>query len=270
MSHQLAGYASKQIRKNFDFVVSDVLAKLANVAKGAHVLDAAQATSERVQKRMNQGLNAVRKGLDGKAVGEAPLVPGPKSFEDRRDLLLNLAAQHEGVMEHLGVVTAPLNRAAPGVAASLNSAALRTVVYLMDALPKPPSPKASLTPAVDAKAWAPSDPAKAAFNRKWDMAVHPEMAPSIIAAGALTSDHVHALNVTHPKMKADMAAKIQKDLDRRTKAVPARMRSSVKLFLGVPSVDKSLGRMFQDNHEPAPPAKSGLRKPLKLTDNTSL
>ena len=273
-SHQAAELASKYVRKNFDFVVSDVLAKLANVAKGAHVLDAAQATSERVQKRVDQGLKAVQKGLDGKHVGSMPVVPGPKTFEERRALLLNIAAQHEGVLEHLNTVTSPLNRAAPGVAASLNAAALRTVVYLMDALPKPPpASKASLTPQVDAKAWKPSDPQKAEFNRKYDMATNPELALSLVAAGTYTQAHDHALTANHPKMKVDAGAKLRAELDRRTKVVPPRMRSSVKLFLGVPAVDKSLGRDYQAKYKaqqkPDPP-QSGLSRPLKLTNNTSL
>lgn len=275
LSHQLAGYASKQVRKNFDFVVSDALAKLANVAKGAHVLDAAQATSERVQKRMDQGMRSVEKGLDGKATGEMPIVSGPKSFEDRRNLLLNLASQHEGVLAHLNQVTSPLNRAAPGVAAALNTAAVRTLTYLIDALPKPPPPpKDSLTPKLHEKNWKPSDPEVASFNRKWDMAVHPEIAPALVAKGAYTGDHDQALTATHAKMKADMGAKMRKELDRRTKAVPPSMRSSVKLFLGVPTVDKSLGRMMQANYatpqQPKPGPSSGLQRPLKLTNKMSL
>lgn len=271
VGEKAAELASKYVRKNFDFVVSDVLAKLANVAKGAHVLDAAQVTNERVQRRMEQGLGAVKKGLDGKPLPERPPTGGPQSFEERRDMLLRIAAQHEAVVEHLQQVTSPLDKAAPNVAGALYSASLRTVVYLMDALPKPPKPSPnSLTPHLDMKDWQPSDPDKAAFNRKFDMAVHPEAALALVAAGALTPQHVEALDATHPKMKADMSAKLRKELDMRTKPVPAGMRSSIRLFLGVPQVDPSLARMMQANYAPPQKAQSGLKKPIKLPDNTSL
>jgi hypothetical protein len=264
MSHQLAGYASKQVRKNFDFVVSDVLAKLANVAKGAHVLDAAQATSERVQKRMDQGMRSISKALDGKDVGAVPVVAGAATYEERSALILNAAAQHEGVLEHLNNVTSPLNRAAPNVAGALNAAALRTIVYLMDALPKPPSPpKDSLTPLLAEKKWKPSDPQKAEFNRKWIGAVQPELIPSLIARGEYTAAHDQAFRANHPKSQEKLADKTRKELDRLTKQPPAHMRTSLKLLLGVPIANKGLDRTFQDNYTVQPNPQPGPKKPLK-------
>lgn len=272
VSHSLAGYASKQFRKNFDFVVSDVLAKLANVAKGAHVLDAAQAANEKVQRRMDQGMRSVRKGLEGKEVGEMPLVPGPKTFEERREVLLNLAAQQEEVVAHLQSTMSPLARAAPNVAASFHTATLRTLVYLMDALPKPPKRPNSLTPQLVERDWQPSDPQKTAFNRKWDMAVHPELAPSLVAAGKFMPEHAQSLQANHPKMQEAMATELRASLEKSKKPVPARMQTSVKLALGVPLVgDKSLGRTFQVNYAPRPVPQSGaqptLTRPLKLSQN---
>lgn len=271
LAHQMAGYASKQFRKNFDFVVSDVLTKLASISKGAQVLDAAQAANVKVQKRMDQGLKAVRKGLDGKEVDAIPLVPGPKTYEERVALVKNLAAQHEQVMGHLNDVSGPLGRSAPNVAGALNTTALRTLTFLVEAIPKPPKPpKDNLTPKAFDRNWEPSDPQKAAFNRRYTMAAHPELAPALVAVGAYTVEHDQALLATHPKMKSDMGAKLRAELDKRTKAVPPGMRPSVKLFLGVPSVDKELGRMMQSNYQTQDKGQKP-PKPLKInTDNMKL
>jgi hypothetical protein len=263
------GQASKFIRRNFDFVVSDALAKLADVSRGEHVLNAAQKSNERIQKRVDQGFASVRKGLEGKEV-EVPITGGPQTFDERRERLLNVAAQHQAVEAHLQNVVSPLDRAAPNVASALKSASLRTVMYLMDSLPKPPPPAPnSLTPKLDEKSWEASQLDQAQFNRKYQMAVHPETALSLVAAGALTQQHVDALDATHPKMKADMQAKLRKELNIRTKPVPPQMRSSIRLFLGVPQVDPSLGKLMQSNYQLPPPSKS-LSKPLKLDDHTTL
>jgi len=271
ISHFATEHASKFIRKNFDFVVSDALAKLANVAAGEHVLTAAQRSNERVQKRVDQGMNAVRKALDSKDIGERPMLGGPKTFEERRETLLAIAGQHQMVLDHLNSVTKPLDKAAPNVASALMSASLKTVVYLMDALPKPPPPPAnSLTPQVDMAKWQPSDQQKAKFNRQYDIATHPEMLLMLVATGSVTADHIAAMQATNPKMLAQAQGKLKKELSTRTKAVPAGMRASTRLVLGVPQVDPSLGRLLQSNYAPPKPAQSGLSKPLKLADTKTL
>lgn len=262
--------ASKFIRRNFDFVVSDVLAKLADVSRGEHVLNAAQKSAERVQRREEQGLNAVKRALNGEEVAPHVHATSPKTFEERRATLLNVAAQTDVVEGHIKDVTGTLDRAAPDVSSRFKSASLRTLTYLMDALPKPPPPpKNSLTPQLESRTWKPSDQQMAAFNRKYDMAVHPETALALVAAGQYTIQHDQALNATNPKMKAQMQKKLEKELSLRTKPVPVGMRASTRLFLGVPQVDPSLGKMLQANYAPAPPPPA-LHKPLKLDDTTTL
>lgn len=271
LSHVATEHASKVIRRNFDFVVSDVLAKLANVSRGEHVLNAAQKTNERVQTRIDKGVKAVSRAADGKAPTEEVLKTGPQTFEERRNQVLRVAAEHEAVLSHLQAVTSPLDQAAPSVAAALQTASLRALTYLVGALPKPPPPNpASLTPELDQKNWKPSDKDKAKFNRKWEAVVHPENALALVAAGQYTRDHDEALNATHPKMKGDMAEKVNRELASRTKAVSANMRASTRLFLGVPQIEPSLGRLMQSNYKPPPAPKPELKRPIKIQDNTTL
>lgn len=240
-------------------------------------LAAAQHYVDKTRAKIEHGVGQIRRALEGKKPAALEPHGGPTTYEKRRASVLDAVGRAEALGAHLQGSAAPFAPRAPAAARTFQQASLRTVSYLMAALPKPKARVGSLTPKVDLEAWEPSDQEKSQFARKYDATMHPEHVPYLLAHNELTPQHVEALRETHPAMYAEMSAKIEAYLSTLNKPVPYSMQAPIKLFLGKPQLDPGIQRIMQSNY--APPAQAqqntqqasaGLRRPLKLDDTTSL
>jgi hypothetical protein len=239
-----------------------------------------EAMKNRIIAKVDDGVASVKTALRGDA--EHRRKPGlpphdRDTYEKRRASVLNVASQPEVVQAHIAGATGPMSQRAPGAAAAFQTSAIRTVQYLMAALPKPPPPKASsLTPQLDMESWQPSDQQKSQFARKFDMVTHPEHALQLVAAGTITAQHVEALQATNPQSYAMQAKKLQAELAALKKPVPLDMQGPIRTFLGIPQMDPDTQRLMMlatpkgsaQGPEGAPP--QGPHRPLKLADNMTL
>lgn len=233
-----------------------------------------EATKNRALAKIDKGVAAVKSAMSGsgerRKPGLAPKLEGPDSYEKRRASILAAASKSDEAHAHIEGAASPIAPHAPATASAMMRAGLRTIQYLMTAMPKPPQRSgSSLTPQLDMEAWQPSDAEKDQFNRKWDAAMHPEHVLSLVANGTITAQHVEALRASRPAMYADMTTKLQADLDRRTKPVPLDMQGPLKTFLGIPQMDPEIQKLISaPSPEQLPQQK--LNRPLKMADTTTL
>ena len=239
---------------------------LARMAELQHAVDKAR-------EKIAHGVGSIRRAINGKAPPPLEASVGPATYEKRRASVLDAASRPDAINAHLAGSASPIAPHAPATAQSFQRAGIRTIQYLMTALPKPTPRAGSLTPKVDMEAWEPSDQEKSRFNRQYDMAIHPERALALTALGTITPQHVDALEATNPARLAEMRAKVQADLDASKKPVPYAMQAPLKTFLGLPPMAPNIQKMMQGNFTPAPkPAapQQGTRRPLHIADTISL
>ncbi len=91
-----------------------------------------------------------------------------------------------------------------------------------------------------------------------------------VADGTITAQHVEALKATNAATYAHMSAKLQSELDNRTKPVPFHMQAPIKTFLGIPQMDPQLQKLMQANYASPTPKTPGLKRPMKMADTTTL
>lgn len=237
-----------------------------------------EATKNRVVSKMDEGLSSVKSALSGtgrrKKPGLAPVsvVRGsPDTYEKRRAAVIGAASKPDDLHAHIEGQAAPVSPSAPDTAQAFQRSGLRTVQYLMTVLPKPPPANPnSLTPQLDAERWQANDQQKSQFNRRFDAATHPEEMLHRVADGTITAQHVEAIRETRPAMYAAQAKKLQATLDKLDKPVPTHMQGPIKTFLGKPQMDPDVQRMMQANYDAPQQHAPGVKRPLKLADNTSL
>jgi hypothetical protein len=234
-----------------------------------------EAMKNRVVAKIDDGVASIKRALLGTGErGNTGLPPHSRdTYEKRRESVLHVASQADSVQAHLSGTVAPIATHAPAAAQAFQTASVRTLQYLMSALPKPPAPRAdSLTPQIDMEAWTPSDQQKDQFSRKFDMATHPEHALKLVANGTITQQHVEALQATNPRMYAIQSQRLNAELSKLSKPVPYSAQGSIKTFLGIPQMDPDLQRLISQPASQA--AKGGAhgapKRPLKMTDNMTL
>ncbi len=240
-----------------------------------------EATKNRALTKIQSGFDSIKSALGGtgerRKPGLAPKLPdSPDTYEKRRGAILSAASQPDALHAHLQGASAPLGSAAPATSQAFQRAGIRTVQYLMGELPKPPPRPGSLTPQLDAENWQASDQQKAQYNRKFDAATHPTYLLDFVANGTITTQHVEAVRATNPATYAKMSQQLQGELKTLKKPVPEHLQGPIKTFLGIPKMDPELQRLMQANYV-SPPHQSpqathatGLKRPLKMADNTSL
>ncbi len=229
-----------------------------------------EALKGRTLAKVDKGFASIKSALSGSKPGLAPSLETHETFEKRRASLLHVASKPDEVQAHLTGTASPMASHAPATAQAFQRASMRTVQYLMTALPKPAPRAGSLTPQVDMEAWQPSDQQKNQFNRQYDMATHPEHALALVANGTITPQHVEALKATRPAMYEAQAKKLDALLRQQTKPVPFHMQAPLKTFLGLPQMDPETQKLMQANYATKGPQAPGLNKPMKMADTTTL
>ncbi len=229
-----------------------------------------EATKNRALAKIDSSLQSIKSAINGTGERRKPgLLPStPDTYEKRRAAVLAAASKPDDLHAHISGAASPVGPSAPATAMAFQRAGLRTVQYLMSELPKPQPRAGSLTPKLDAEQWTASDQQKSQFDRKFDAATHPTDMLDRVANGTITAQHVEAMQATRPAMLAHQREKLQSVLDAQTKPVPTHMQGPIKTFLGIPQMDPGLQKFMQ-----APPQDKkspGLKRPMKMADNTTL
>jgi len=232
-----------------------------------------EAMKNRVLGKMDDGLQAVKRALGGTGERKKPGLPphDHDTYEKRRAAVLHAAGSPDAFQAHVTGTATPISPHAPATAQSFQTAAMRTIQHLMQAVPQPPAPRSdSLTPRVDMDAWQPNDQQKSQFNRKFDIATHPEHALQLVADGTITPQHVETLQAANPAIYAKQSKALRAELDARTKPVPTHMQAPLKTFLGIPQMDPGTQKLMQASFLSPEPHGKAPHKPLKMADTTSL
>ena len=230
-----------------------------------------EAMKNRVVAKVEKSVGSVKSAITGGKPGRAPSMETHETYEQRRDSLLRAAGNPDQMQAHLTGTAAPMGSHAPDTARAFEQASMRAVQYLMQVLPKPPPPRAdSLTPQVDMEKWQPNDQQKSQFNRQYDAAVHPEKMLHLVADGTITPQHVAALAATKPAMYAMQSKALKAALADLDKPVPTHMQAPVKTFLQLPQLDPQTQKLMQSTYAAPAAHGPGLKRPMKMADNTSL
>lgn len=184
--------------------------------------------SESVDKQIDEGIRGI--------FGHGPVPPksppshGLNTFEEKRDAVLAAMkdpAAHQARLEQAVSSIAPH---APGVAASFQSAALRTLTYLANELPKeqtttPMMPHVNPLPV--------SEHDKHVYNRKFDAANDPLSVMHDVAKGIAVHDQIEAMNNSGmPALAAHIGKKTVTYMQETPKAVSYKQLTGASTLLG--------------------------------------
>lgn len=229
-----------------------------------------EATKTKTIAKLTDGLESVKAALRGrKRPGLTPSLDAD-TYEKRRAAVVGAASKPDDLHAHLTGSAAPIGQHAPDTARAFQGAGLRTIQYLMTALPKPAPRPDSLTPQVDLETWNASDQQKSQFDRKFDAAMAPEHMLQHVADGTITAQHVEAWQQTRPAMLDHSRKLVKAEMASLKKPVKFEMQAPLKTFLGMPQTDPFSYKLSQAAYTLPPAHAKGIKRPLKLEDHTSL
>src|ERR1700677_82025 len=211
-----------------------------------------------------QTARGVARALGNRAI--ARVVPKERtggSFEERRDMVTEAAANMPAHQSDIAASVAPLAQHSPQVAAAYVQAASTATAYLAAQLPKPPP--GDPTPAVSPKL-AKFDP-PASEKARWDRQFHAVNDPvgtlAHVEAGTSTPDEIAAVKATHPAWHAKTVTDITAGLADLDEPLPRARMQALSLWCGkalTPTMEPSFIFAMQQRHATAAqpgPKRSG-------------
>lgn len=120
-----------------------------------------------------------------------------KTYRKKAAQLQRLQSDPEQLIFAMQRITDGLEQPAPSLTAQISAQHARSVAYLVEQLPQPPSYIRSVA---DREAWTPSSPEITAFERKYRAVSDPMSVIEDARKGNLTPEAVEALRATKPKL----------------------------------------------------------------------
>jgi hypothetical protein len=211
-----------------------------------------------------QTARGIARALGNSAI--ARVVPKERmggSFEERRDMITEAAANMPAHQGDIAASVAPFAQHSPQVAAAYVQAASTATAYLAAQLPKPPP--GDPTPMVSPKL-AKFDP-PASEKARWDRQFHAVNDPvgtlAHVEAGTSTPDEVAAVKATHPVWHAKTVTDITAGLADLNEPLPRARMQALSLWCGkalTPTMEPNFIFAMQQRHATAAqpgPKRSG-------------
>jgi hypothetical protein len=230
----LAENAMKRTADQLDRIPS-TLARMGKTTKGIASTAAAVGVSKGIVSPLTRIVDEESKSEKSKKELLKQITDHASQFADNPTHTLNQIAK----------VTEPIGQmGAPTVSAHLSNKIMRTGTYLMQSIPKPPTPN---TP-FHQRPWTPSDAEMAAFEKKVDVMTNPFSVIDHLENGTLAKEHVESLQVNFPKLFAAMRSRIFDEMTDKNHKMPYGSRLKLGLLLGGetdPSMKQSAVASFQ-------------------------